>query len=116
MVMTESAPDRILAALQGGDQSAAERIVTHYGDRAYRLAIGITSNKQDAEEAVQDAFWSVIRNIGTFREDSPSDRGSTGSSSTPPIRSCAAAHADATTSRSTRCCPHSTNMGKTRTP
>ena len=70
MVMTEAAPDRVLAALQAGDPSAAERLVAHYGDRAYRLAIGITRNVQDAEEAVRDAFWSVIRNIGTFRGDS----------------------------------------------
>jgi RNA polymerase sigma-70 factor (ECF subfamily) len=70
MVMTEAAPDRVLAALQGGHPSAAERLVAHYGDRAYRLAIGITCNAQDAEEAVQDAFWSVIRNVGTFRGDS----------------------------------------------
>jgi len=70
MMMTEAAPDRVLAALQGGDPSAAEYLVAHYGDRAYRLAIDITSNKQDAEEAVQDAFWSVIRKIATFRGDS----------------------------------------------
>jgi RNA polymerase sigma factor (sigma-70 family) len=70
MVMTEAAPDRVLEALQGGDPSAAERLVAHYGDRAYRLAIGITRNAQDAVEAVQDAFWSVIRNFGTFRGDS----------------------------------------------
>jgi RNA polymerase sigma-70 factor (ECF subfamily) len=70
MMMTEAAPDRVLAALQGGDPSAAEHLVARYGDRAYRLALGITSNKQDAEEAVQDAFWSVIRKISTFRGDS----------------------------------------------
>jgi RNA polymerase sigma-70 factor (ECF subfamily) len=70
MMMTEAASDRALPALQGGDPLAAERLVANYGDRAYRLAIGITRNAQDAEDAVQDAFWSVIRNIGTFRGDS----------------------------------------------
>jgi RNA polymerase sigma-70 factor (ECF subfamily) len=38
-----------------------------YGERAYRLALGITGNEQDAEEVVQDAFWAVIRKIETFR-------------------------------------------------
>ena len=33
------------------------------------MAIGITGNHQDAEEAVQDAFWNVIRKIDTFRGD-----------------------------------------------
>jgi RNA polymerase sigma-70 factor, ECF subfamily len=48
---------------------AAERLVAAFGDRAYRLAIGITGNQQDAEEAVQDAFWNVIHKIDTFRGD-----------------------------------------------
>ena len=70
MAMTEAASDRVLAALQSGDPSAPECLLAYYGDRAYRLAVGMTCNVQDAEEAVQDAFWSVIRNIGTFRGDS----------------------------------------------
>src|SRR5712664_1623432 len=51
------------------DATAAERLVSTFGDRAYRLAIGITGKQQDAEEAVQDAFWNVIRKIDTFRGD-----------------------------------------------
>jgi DNA-directed RNA polymerase specialized sigma24 family protein len=43
--------------------------VSIFGDRAYRLAIGVTGNHQDAEEPVQDAFWNVIRKIDTFRGD-----------------------------------------------
>ena len=31
------------------------------------MAIRITGNAQDAEEVVQDAFWSVVRNIDSFR-------------------------------------------------
>ncbi len=41
-----------------------------FGDRAYRLAIAITGNRQDAEEVVQDAFWNVVRKIDTFRRES----------------------------------------------
>jgi len=51
------------------DTTAAERLVSTFGDRAYRLAIGITGNQQDAEEAVQDAFWNVIHKVDTFRGD-----------------------------------------------
>jgi len=57
-------------ALRLGEATAAERLVATYGDRAYRLAVRITGNGQDAEEAVQDAFWSVVRKIDTFRGDS----------------------------------------------
>jgi RNA polymerase sigma-70 factor, ECF subfamily len=60
---------QLLDALRRGDATAAERLVSTFGDRAYRLAIGITGNQQDAEEAVQDAFWSVINKIDTFRGD-----------------------------------------------
>jgi RNA polymerase sigma-70 factor, ECF subfamily len=34
------------------------------------LAARITGNQQDAEEAVQDGCWSVVRKIDTFRGDS----------------------------------------------
>jgi RNA polymerase sigma-70 factor, ECF subfamily len=57
----------LVKALRRREPTAAERLVATYGDRAYRLAVGITGNRQDAEEAVQDAFWSVIRKIDTFR-------------------------------------------------
>jgi len=61
---------RLLDALRLREPTAAEELVATYGNRAYRLTIGITGNKQDAEEAVQDAFWSVIRKIDTFRGES----------------------------------------------
>jgi RNA polymerase sigma-70 factor (ECF subfamily) len=60
----------LLTALREGQPTAAEALITAYGDRAYRLAARITGNQQDAEEAVQDAFWSVVRKIDTFRGDS----------------------------------------------
>lgn len=64
-------PDQdLLTALREREPTAAEALITAYGDRAYRLAVRITGNQQDAEEAVQDAFWSVVRKIDTFRGDS----------------------------------------------
>src|SRR5438128_7152151 len=58
---------RLVDALRRHDPTAAERLVATFGHRAYRLAIGITGNRQDAEEAVQDSFWNVVRGIDTFR-------------------------------------------------
>ena len=60
----------LVAGLRRGDPMAADRLVATYGDRAGRLAMRITGNPEDAEEAVQDAFLSVIRKIDTFRGDS----------------------------------------------
>ena len=61
---------QLIEALRLREPTAAEGLVATYGERAYRLTVGITGNKQDAEEAVQDAFWSVIRKIDTFRGES----------------------------------------------
>ena len=64
-------PDKeLLTALREREPTAAEALITAYGNRAYRLASRITGNVQDAEEAVQDAFWNVVRKIDTFRGDS----------------------------------------------
>jgi len=60
----------LLEALRRHEPTAAERLVTTYGERAYRLATSITGNDQDAEEVVQDALWTVVRKIDTFRGES----------------------------------------------
>jgi RNA polymerase sigma-70 factor, ECF subfamily len=52
------------------DPTAAEDLVATYGNRACHLARRITGSAQDAEEAVQDAFLSLIGKIDTFREES----------------------------------------------
>ena len=64
-------PDQdLLTAIRDREPTAAEALITAYGDRAYRLAARITGNQEDAEEAVQDAFWSVVRKVDMFRGDS----------------------------------------------
>src|SRR5438128_5823966 len=60
----------LVEALRLHEPTAAERLVATYGDRAYRLARGITGNAQDAEEVVQDVFWTVVRKIDMFRGES----------------------------------------------
>jgi RNA polymerase sigma-70 factor (ECF subfamily) len=59
----------LVEALRRREAAAAEALIAAYGDRAYRLAIGITGNRADAEEVVQEAFWTVIQKIDTFRGD-----------------------------------------------
>jgi len=73
--MADSSPraDRdldLLEALRQREPTATERLVTTYGDRAYRLAMNITGQARDAEEVVQDAFWTVVRKIDGFRGES----------------------------------------------
>jgi RNA polymerase sigma-70 factor (ECF subfamily) len=69
--MTTADRDRELVnILRGRDPAAAERLVATYGKRAHRLASRIVRNAEDAEEVIQDAFWSVLRRIDTFRGES----------------------------------------------
>ena len=78
----------LVAVLRRGDPTAAEDLVAAWGNRAYHLAWRITGSAPDAEEAVQDAFLSVIRKIDTFRESPRSVRGSIGSWPTRPMSVC----------------------------
>jgi RNA polymerase sigma-70 factor, ECF subfamily len=59
----------LVEALRRQETGAIEALIALYGDRAYRLAMRITGNRPDAEEVVQDAFWTVVRRIETFRGD-----------------------------------------------
>ena len=59
----------LVEALRGQETGAIEALIALYGDRVYRLAMRITGNRPDAEEVVQDAFWTVVRRIDTFRGD-----------------------------------------------
>jgi RNA polymerase sigma-70 factor, ECF subfamily len=62
--------EELVDALRLREPTAAERLIARYGDRAYRLAVRITGNAEDAEEVVQDAILSVVRKIDTFRGES----------------------------------------------
>ncbi len=53
---TVEANDELRAALGRRNPSGMEQLVARFGDRAYRLAFGITGNADDADEAVRDAF------------------------------------------------------------
>jgi len=62
--------EALLAALRRREPTAAEQLVARYGDLAYRVALRITGNAEDAEEVAQDAILSVVRKIDTFRGES----------------------------------------------
>ena len=62
--------EELVDALRLREPTAAERLIARYGDRAYRRAVRITGNAQDAEEVVQDAILNVVQKIDTFRGES----------------------------------------------
>jgi RNA polymerase sigma-70 factor (ECF subfamily) len=59
----------LVKQLREADAAAAEALVDTYGARAYRLAVRITGSEADAEEVVQEALWTVVRRVETFRGD-----------------------------------------------
>jgi RNA polymerase sigma-70 factor (ECF subfamily) len=68
---TRTDPDAdLIEMLRDGSNEAAEALTDRFGPRAYRLALRITGNALDAEEATQDALWRVLGKIQTFRGQS----------------------------------------------
>jgi RNA polymerase sigma-70 factor (ECF subfamily) len=66
---TEDREANLVEALRRQEAGATEALIAVYGARAYRLAMRITGNHSDAEEVAQDAFWTVVQRIETFRGD-----------------------------------------------
>ena len=62
-------PDDDLAvvnACKSGDVAAFEELVKRYDFKLLRIACHITQNREDAEEAVQDAFLKAYMNLDQF--------------------------------------------------
>jgi RNA polymerase sigma-70 factor, ECF subfamily len=60
----------LVHACQQGDSNAFEQLVKRYDGKLFRIAQHITHNREDAEEAVQDAFLKAFRNLSSFQEKS----------------------------------------------
>jgi RNA polymerase sigma-70 factor (ECF subfamily) len=58
----------LVRGIKAGDDAAFEKMVERYHARVYSLVYGVLRNAEDAEEATQDAFWTLYRKIGTFDE------------------------------------------------
>ena len=65
-------PDRLRKAQQGDRESFALLVESYY-PRALRFAMQLLSRREDAEEAVQDAFVRVHDNLTRFHQDAPFD-------------------------------------------
>jgi RNA polymerase sigma-70 factor (ECF subfamily) len=65
-------PDEDLAlvhAARGGDVAAFEKLVKRYDGKLLRIAKNVTQNPEDAEDAVQDAFFKAHQRLNQFREN-----------------------------------------------
>lgn len=59
-----------MLASKAGDTAAFEELVARYDRKLFRIAYQILHNRDDAQDAVQDAFIKVFQNLGQFRADS----------------------------------------------
>lgn len=60
----------LVRACTNGDAAAFEQLVKRYDARLFSIAQHITHNREDAEDAVQDAFLKAFRNLAQFRGNS----------------------------------------------
>src|SRR5580700_6715885 len=60
----------LVAAAKRGDVHAFEELVSRYEAKIFRLTMNITRNREDAEDAMQDAFLKSYSHLKNFHEDS----------------------------------------------
>jgi RNA polymerase sigma-70 factor (ECF subfamily) len=60
----------LVHASKNGDIAAFEQLVKRYDRKLLRIAQSVTHNREDSQDAVQEAFLKAYQNLATFREDS----------------------------------------------
>src|ERR1700733_10794834 len=61
--------DLVHATLQG-EPHAFEELVRRYDRKLLRIALNVTHNAEDAQDAVQEAFFKAFQKLGEFRAES----------------------------------------------
>lgn len=57
----------LVAAAKAGDLTAFSELVKRYERRIFRLTMNITQNREDAEDAAQDAFLKSFQHLENFQ-------------------------------------------------
>ena len=57
----------LVERVREGDRPAFDEIMRRYEEKVFRLAVGMMKNREDALDAVQDAFLNVYRKLDTFK-------------------------------------------------
>src|SRR5262249_5210122 len=60
----------LVASARAGDAAAFEELVARYEDKIFRLTSNITGNREDAEDAMQDAFLKAYAHLCDFHGES----------------------------------------------
>jgi RNA polymerase sigma-70 factor (ECF subfamily) len=57
----------LVLAAKAGDVASFEELVNRYERRIFRLGMNITQNREDAEDATQDAFLKAYEHLDSFQ-------------------------------------------------
>jgi RNA polymerase sigma-70 factor, ECF subfamily len=68
-VVKEDEP-QLVAAAQSGQLEAFETLVERYERKIFRLTLNITQNREDAEDAMQEAFLKAFEHLHEFQGNS----------------------------------------------
>lgn len=60
----------LVGAAKAGDVQAFETLVSRYERKIFRLTQNITQNREDAEDAMQEAFLKAYEHLGDFQGNS----------------------------------------------
>ncbi len=58
--------EELVRRAQRGDRAAFDELVVRHRDRVYAVALRLTRNPADAEDALQDTFLNAYRALGRF--------------------------------------------------
>ena len=61
---------KLVAGAKSGDATSFTELVRRYERKIFRLANNITQNREDAEDAMQEAFLKAYTNLDKFQGDS----------------------------------------------
>jgi RNA polymerase sigma-70 factor, ECF subfamily len=60
----------LVHASKNGGVAAFEQLIKRYDRKLFRIAQSVTHNREDSEDAVQEAFLKAYQHLGDFRGDS----------------------------------------------
>lgn len=67
--MSEERDEGLVAAARRGDRPAFAELVRRSRERVYGMIVGLTRNRQDAEDLLQETYLKAFRALGGFRGD-----------------------------------------------
>lgn len=62
--------EHLIAQAAGGDFAAFQELVSRFQSRVFGVALRIVGQRQDAEDATQQTFLSLIEHVDSFRGES----------------------------------------------